>query len=164
MANTRRPTKARRRPQSGGGGSGKWFILVLFLLLLGFSGGIYVYPYVIGYIPTDLDETIRLKRLDPQPAPRVVVKDKVARDAKTPAGVYSVEVSRFEDLESTLGLLDTFTTKGYNPYLFVEAGEAGGIGGYIIRLGYFTTKEKARKFAGKLQREQEMIVRVVKVD
>lgn len=162
----RTTTQARRRPKKGGG-LGK-FYFSLFLLIVGFAAGLYLAPRVYEFLPDEVKTKLHLPSGPEQaPEPKVVVKEKIVIKEKVVEKpyqtIYTVEMASFSDLESTLGLLDTFTTKGYNPYLFVKGDDSGSVADFVIRLGFFPTKGEAESFAKKLQSTEEMRGRVIKI-
>ncbi len=150
---SRKQTKKRGRGVSAG------FSAVM--LLIGFVLGVYSSPQIFKTVPRQFLDLLGIE--EPMPAAQKKTElDKPSKEqTEFKAGVYSIEIAVFNDLESALGLLDTLNTRGYSARL--ESGFEGDKVSYRVRLGLWTSQQEATKFAGSFETKEEMKAEVVKV-
>ena len=86
-------------------------------------------------------------------------KKRVKSDGSS--GPYMVQVSAYKDKSRAEGLVDTLRSKGYRADVY---GEEKKDGWFRVRVGGFSTKEKAKDMAEEITRNTGLDVFVVKVE
>ncbi|GIW48486.1 MAG: hypothetical protein KatS3mg078_2363 [Deltaproteobacteria bacterium] len=123
---------------------------LLLSFLIGIIAGIYISPYIMGFIK---DRGL----LEPD-----LREIKSSTTKKSVGKAYVVQLAAFEDIESALGLLDTLNTKGY--FAYIQTGTDFNNNLYLVRIGLWKSEKEAKAFANKFEKREEMRVLVLPVN